>query len=181
MDQLVGFWHLAEKLKEEKRRGWIETLDLARVESVADHSFGVALLALFEGERRGYDVGRILRLAIIHDLDEAITGDLTPENKRGLGTKRVRRDRRLAVERILAQMPAKVRAACRLLWRDLDNRRSREARLVHDLDKLEMALQAHEYGKQFGRTKIARFYMSARRETTDPALKRIISNLVLKP
>src|SRR6266571_2500484 len=81
LDQLVQFWEFAARLKAEPRRGWLKKLRLQRTESVADHSFALSLLCLFEGERRSYNVERLLKLALLHDLEEAITGDLTPQDK----------------------------------------------------------------------------------------------------
>src|SRR2546425_10720465 len=79
---LEDFWQLLERLKLEPRRGWKEKLRLSHVESVADHSYGVAMLCLFQGwSRGGYDLERLLKLALIHDLDEAITGGFAPEDK----------------------------------------------------------------------------------------------------
>ncbi|TMI14946.1 HD domain-containing protein, partial [Candidatus Bathyarchaeota archaeon] len=74
MDQLVRFWEFAARLKAEPRRGWLKKLRLQRTESVADHSFALSILCLFEGERRGHNVERLLKLALLHDLEEAITG-----------------------------------------------------------------------------------------------------------
>jgi len=147
------------------------------VESVADHSFSLAILALYEGERRGYNMERILKLALIHDLEEAITGDFTPEHKRRLGLERIQRERQKATNKILGNIPTKVRPAYRKMWTDLRLGRSREARLVHQLDKVEMAFQAHEYRKRLAKRSLQDFYGSARKGTTDPVLKQVISKL----
>ncbi len=173
----MRFWRLAERLKREPRRGWIGARRIRRVESVADHSFALALLALFEGERRGYDVERILKLALVHDLEEAVTRDLTPADKSRLGAKRVELDRQKATDEILAAFPARSRLSYRELWMDLKLRRSREARLVHQLDKVEMAFQAHEYGKLLGKRMLQGFYASAALATTDRMLKRSLARL----
>src|SRR2546425_1039696 len=140
LDPLVRFWQYAAELKRERRKGWQKRVE-GRVESVADHSFAVALLALYEGERRGYDLERILKLALIHDLEEAIIGDRTPQDKRSRGPTKVRRDREMAMRELVSKLPAKSRASYLRLWADLRERRSREARLVHQLDKVEMANQ----------------------------------------
>ena len=74
---MIEFWLYSSRLKEVERKGW-KKLGLKRVESVADHSFALALISLFEAERRKYDPGVVMKLALIHDLEEAITGNLTP-------------------------------------------------------------------------------------------------------
>ncbi len=145
---------------------------------MADHSFAVALLALYEGERRGLDLEKLLKLALIHDLEEAIIGDLTPRDKAYRGTSRVQRDRERAIRELLSKLPAKSRPAYFELWIDLRERRSKEARLVHQLDKVEMAFQAKEYGKRTGQRKMRDFYDSANRETSDPILKKALASIL---
>ncbi len=145
---------------------------------MADHSFAVALLALYEGERRGYNLERILKLALIHDLEEAITGDLTPQDKARLGPTRVKKERQAAMRELLSKLPAKSRTSYLKLWTDLRKSQTKEARLVHQLDKVEMAFQANAYGKRTGQKKMRDFYESASKETEDPALKRALASVV---
>ena len=177
MDPLYTFWQYAAALKRESRKGWRKRVD-ERVESVADHSFGVALLALYEGERRGLDLEKILKLALIHDLEEAIIGDLTPRDKARRGESKVQEDKERAIRGLLSKLPAKSRPAYLRLWTDLRERRSKEARLVHELDKVEMAFQAKEYGKRTGQRKMLDFYKSASEEISDPLLKRAFESIL---
>lgn len=169
---LEDFWQLLERLKLEPRRGWKEKLRLSHVESVADHSYGVAMLCLFQAwSRGGYDLERLLKLALIHDLDEAITGDLTPEDRRRLGLGEVLRRKRLAGKRIADSLPEKARSDWLELWTDLRLRRSKEARLVKDLDQVEMALQANAYSKR----KVGKSRRPQAQEFYDSALGRVKS------
>ena len=177
MDPLYTFWQYAYALKREPRKGWQKKVH-ERVESVADHSFGVALLALYEGERRGLDLEKIIKLALIHDLEEAIIGDLTPSDKAKLGASRVETGRDRAIRKLLSKLPAKSRPSYLRLWTDLRERRSKEARLVHQLDKVEMAFQAKEYGKRTGQRKMRDFHDSASRETNDPVLTKALASIV---
>ncbi len=179
MEKLIDLWRLAAKLKEEPRRGWIQRLKLSNVESVADHSYAVALLALYEASRRGYDVGKTLKLALIHDLEEAVTGDMTPLDKRGKSSFDRNLDKRLAMDTILGGMPDRVRRQFRSLWVELLDVESREARLVKDIDRLEMAFQAAEYQRKGASgVDVAEFYRSALREIRDPRLKKIVIDFV---
>src|SRR3989454_6769442 len=131
---LEDFWQLLERLKLEPRRGWKEKLRLSHVESVADHSYGVAMLCLFQAwSRGGYDLERLLKLALIHDLDEAITGDLTPEDKRRLGLGEVLRRKRLAGLRGGDSLARKALSDSLGLWGDLQLLRSRGAGVVNGL------------------------------------------------
>ena len=178
MDPLLRFWQYAAELKREPRKGWKSKVE-GRVESVADHSYAVALLAMYEGERRGYDLEKILKLALIHDLEEAITGDLTPKDKARRGPARVLKDREGAILELASKVPARSRASYLKLWRDLRKPQSNEARLVRQLDKVEMAFQAHAYGKRTGPRKMRDFYESASKEIEDPILKRALGSVVL--
>jgi putative hydrolases of HD superfamily len=179
LETVVGLWQYGYGLKLEERRGW-KRLGLKRVESVADHSFALALLTMLEAERRQYRVEAAVKMALIHDLEEAITGDLTPEDKRISGSIRVQAAKRKAIDQLLRVLPAKSRRSYRELWADLRLSRTKEARLVHDLDKLEMALQAQAYGKRVGRDRVLGFYQSAAREIKDPAVRRMLRSLSIR-
>jgi len=177
MDNLREIWRLASSLKLQKRRGWSEKRRVRHPESVADHSFAVALLALVEAERRGYNVERILKLALIHDLEEALTGDLTPHEKERQGTSRIMKRKRDAMQQIIEVMPSETRTKLKRVWRELYLDQSREARLVHELDKLEMALQAHEYAEKSRNSSFEDFYKSADSQIKDPRLRRTLDAL----
>src|SRR6267143_2587919 len=178
LDPLVQFWEFAARLKSEARRGWLKKLRLQRTESVADHSFALSLLCLFEGERRGYNVERLLKLALLHDLEEAITGDLTPQDKELRGEDVVRTQKISAREQLLSYFPQENQRAYRDLWSELENEKSKEAQLVHELDKLEMALQANEYARGgVEATKLKEFYESSMAAIKDPKLKRLLDEI----
>ena len=178
MDQLVRFWEFAARLKSEPRRGWLKILRLQRTESVADHSFALSLLCLFEGEKRSYNVEKLLKLALLHDLEEAITGDLTPQDKELRGENVVRTQKISAREQLLSYFPEENQRAYRELWSELENERSKEAQLVHELDKLEMVLQANEYAKGgIETTKLKEFYESSMAAIKDPKLKGLLDQI----
>ena len=171
MAYLGSVWKHAFRLKEEQRGGW-RKLGLRRVESVAEHSFALALLAAVEAKKRSLDVERAVTLALIHDLEEGITGDLTPEKKRAMGEARVLRERKAAMREILRNIPTGETKYFNGLWTDLAERRTKEARLIHELDKLEMAFQAREYAKRVGTNRVVDFFESAAREIKDASLRR---------
>jgi putative hydrolase of HD superfamily len=179
---MEDFWQLLERLKLEPRRGWKEKLRLANPESVADHSYGVAMLGLFQAwSRGGYDIERLLKIALLHDLDEAITGDLTPKVKRTLGREEVLRRKRIAGQKIMSLLSEKARSEWIGLWTDLRRGRSKEARLVKDLDQLEMVLQAKAYSQRnaskASRRKVQEFYDSALRRVRNPELRKVIERI----
>lgn len=147
------------------------------MESVADHSFAVALLTMLEAKRRKLDESAAVEMALIHDLEEAITGDLTPADKRIRGRRRVEAKKQAAEYQLLGVLPHRNRAGYRRLWTDLRMLRTKEARLVHELDRLEMAFQAKSYEKQVGGRKTRAFYESAAREIRDPMFRQVMGSL----
>lgn len=76
MIETAAVTELLGKLKDLKRSGWIMK-KVSAPESVADHSWGVALLAVLLTPE-GLDRHKCLQLAIVHDLQETIVGDITP-------------------------------------------------------------------------------------------------------
>lgn len=151
------------------RQGWLSRgVAATQCESVAEHSYGVALLALFLGEAHfpELDMPRVLRMALLHDLGEVYVGDLTPAH--GVPEADKKAAERDAVTRVLRGLPG---AAGYLdLWVDYAAQRSPEARFIKAVDRLEMALQAGVYACQFG-TDPSEFYASAEKLMHDPRLR----------
>ncbi|MCX6648178.1 MAG: HD domain-containing protein [Candidatus Bathyarchaeota archaeon] len=155
-DGLIDFIAEAGKLKRLPRTGWVES-GVPDPESVADHSFRVALIALVLADAKGLDSLNVVRMALLHDLAEAETGDLTPTQKGAdPGAKRAEDE---AMVRLLNKLPEAIRGAYRSAWREFSEASTEEARLVRDADKLEMVIQASEYQQDGGdRGKLMRFW-----------------------
>jgi len=137
---LIEVLEAAGQLKQTQRAGWVR-VGIAHPESVAAHSYRVAVLALLLGPRLGLNVEKLLRLALLHDLPEARVGDLTPADRVTPRDKHALES--TAFAEIVGGLPEG--PALDALWREYAANASPEARLVHQLDKLEMALQALEY------------------------------------
>src|SRR5947207_9014687 len=99
------------RLKAVPRMGWL-LRGVRDVESVAAHSFGVALIAMWLADRAlacgmHVNVGRVLRMALLHDLTEARTGDLPATIKRYFGNDALKAaDERIAAEMLEGTGPA---------------------------------------------------------------------------
>jgi len=172
----VEFMRRALALKDQMRRGW-QRIGIERPESVADHTWGVALLAIAAAEERPHlDRARLLELAITHDLAEAIIGDLIPGEYAHKGEK-IARERR-ALEDLVDTLPLPLRGRLLARFEELATDSTPEAKLVHELDKLEMALQADRYHSQ-GRPRgdLEPFYESAARGVSDPKLAQVTEKL----
>ena len=134
------------KLKTIKRSGWLKKVGIdEECESVADHSFRVALLGACLAEEYGLDSGKVARMCLLHDLAEAYTGDVMPEEKKSENGHRSNEDR--AMLTILDSLPDKTRKRFCSDWKELLARATSESKLVWQVDKLEMGLQRKEYFK----------------------------------
>lgn len=138
---LLEFLKAAGELKRLKRTGWVQR-EIPDSESVADHSFRAALLAMIIGDARGLDTLKLVKMALLHDVQESKIGDITPIDPEYEG--KVARE--LDVARELSQfLPAHMREEWLSLWLETLEQKTPEAKLVREIDKFEMVLQAHEY------------------------------------
>lgn len=143
---LASFMETCLRLKVLGRRGWSAKAGVSDPESVADHTFGTALLAMVMADLMNLDVLKVLRMALLHDIGEAIIGDLMPEEAAAMGGKEAEEAR--AVERMVSKLPPKLAKGYAEAWREFAGGSSPEAAVVREADKLEMALQAASYALQ---------------------------------
>ena len=137
---IKGLMRSAGKLKELKRTGWVESC-VPDPESVADHSYRVALLAMAISDHEGLDSLKTVRMALLHDLAESTVGDLTPRQKQGNHGELESE----AMRGILSTLPEKISKLYLESWEEYQSNETPEARLVHNADKIEMLIQAKEY------------------------------------
>ncbi|MCA9987494.1 MAG: HD family hydrolase [Anaerolineales bacterium] len=161
-ESILRFWRQDNQLKRTARTGWVQR-GVVGAESVAAHSHGVAFVALLLLELipERLDRAKVLALAILHDLPEALTTDIPAPAWRYLpaGSKPAVESK--ALDEIFGDLPFAAR--WRALFTELDADASAEAHLVHDADKLEMYLQAWEYEQEQGNRKLAQFWAVERR------------------
>lgn len=144
-DELTGildFLRQAEKLKITYRSG--HTSD-GRPESVAEHTWRLCLMALaLEKHFPDVDMGRVIKICIIHDLGEALHGDIPAPEQLGNPDKSEseRRDFRV----LIASLPASLQEELLELWDEYETANTPEARTAKALDKLETLLQ-HTQGQ----------------------------------
>ncbi|WP_435072820.1 HD domain-containing protein [Halorubrum sp. HHNYT27] len=141
----------AYALKDERRTGW-QLRGVEDPESVAAHAWGVAYLVLALGDRfredlPDLDLDRALRLAVVHDVAEAETGDVATRADTTVETPDP--DAKEAAEReamtaLAGPLPDRVRDA----WEAYEARKSPEAVLVKECDLLDVCLQAVVYERE---------------------------------
>ena len=136
--ELLRVLHTAERLKDETRHCYTAG---GRHESVAEHSWRLALTALFlRDEFPALDMDRVIRMCLIHDLGECFTGDIPSFLKSGGDEER----ERSALETWVASLPAPYSVELKTLYAEMDALETDEARLYKALDKLEAVIQHNE-------------------------------------
>eukprot|EP00871_Galdieria_phlegrea_P003275 jgi/Galph1/3949/GphlegSOOS_G2640.1 len=142
---LLDFFLLCGQLKEEKRRGWVKR-GVRGPESVSDHMYRMAMICLTVTDEN-LDRNKLVKLALVHDLGEALIGDITPQD--GVSAEEKFRLEDEAFRKIrndyLASLP--IGHEIYMLWKEYETGCTEEAKFVKQVDKLEMLIQAYEYEK----------------------------------
>lgn len=193
---LLELFRIVANLKRTRRTGWLDRgLPPGETESIADHGFMMAFIAwVVAYDNPDLDADRVLKLALIHDLAEAIVGDRppyeqhelpvddpealraffsvrhvrTPENK---AIKR--RDEDAAAETLVGLMPPAIGAEIAALWQEYEEGTTPEARFVKNVDTLEAFLQSRIYARERPELPVGGFRDMALQEIDDPAIAAI--------
>ena len=134
----ITFMGVMERLKDNTRHSWTSG---GRRESVAEHSWRLALMAyLMKDEYPGLDMDRVIRMCLIHDMGEAVTGDIPAFEK----TEDHRAAERQALNGLLDTLPGPWPAELKALFDEMEALETQEARLYKALDRMEAILAHNE-------------------------------------
>ncbi len=120
---------------------------------------------------------KILKMSILHDWAESKIGDFMPDE---ITTEKKTELEEYAMTEILDNLPEKIKNNYYNIWNDYKDNSSKEAKFVHELDKLEMALQGKIYEKENDPEKIKPFIISAVEQIVDDDLKKILIEIIQK-
>ena len=145
-ENVIKYYVLCNKLKNVIRTGWKDwNVEKKRIESVAEHIFGVQMLAIAMKSEYQYDIDiyRVIYMLAVHELEEIYIGDLTQfevsrEEKKKIGHK--------AVSEILACLID--RREIESIIMEFDDRKTNEAKFAFQCDKLECDLQCRLYDEE---------------------------------
>lgn len=144
-ENVVRYYELCNRLKYLIRTGWKAwNVNSDRLESVAEHIYGVQMLAIaMKSEyQEDVDIMKVVMMLAVHELEEIIIGDLTlfqisNEEKEKIGHK--------AIEEILNGLMEKDKIKALII--EFDERKTNEAKFAYQCDKLECDLQSKVYGE----------------------------------
>ena len=169
---ILTLFRNAGKLKDTKRAGW-SRVGIQDPESIADHSFRCTFMAMILGDDLDVDSEKLLKMTVLHDIAECIIGDITPHD--GLSASEKHEMEKNGIMKLLKDLP---KAQTYLdLWMEYETQEGKEARLVKDMDKLEMALSAMEYQNKYPNLNLVEFMDEAERQINDPKILGLLAEL----
>ncbi len=137
LEGTLAFLRAAERLKTVTRSAWTSA---GQAESVAEHTWRLCLMAMvLYGRADGLDPAKLVKMCLVHDLGEALGGDI-PAPAQQAGAPKADRERADLVQ-LIAPLPPGVRGEILELWDEYEAAVSPEASVAKGLDKLETILQ----------------------------------------
>lgn len=173
---ILDFFKNSVNLKNIPRQGWMDKLSIINPESVSDHSYSMAIMCMVISDLKNFNSEKILKMALLHDLAESLIGDLTPEQIDKEAKEKLENN---AFGKIIKNLPEQIKFKYLEIWFEYQENISPEAKLIHQIDKLEMALQAKIYQKNgYDKEKLESFFESAKKEIDDPQLKELFIQII---
>ncbi|EKX45106.1 hypothetical protein GUITHDRAFT_109150 [Guillardia theta CCMP2712] len=146
--EVIELLKVCGKLKRTARTGWVRK-GVQNYESVAEHSWRITLLPMFLSNRNDVDHVRCMKIGLVHDLAEALVGDITPHC--GVSDQEKFKLESEAMSKIKSLVPgSRIGEEIVELWNEYEAGETKEAKVVKDFDKFEMILQAEEYEAEQG-------------------------------
>ena len=143
--KIMSLISLSEKLKSVLRHSWTSS---GRHESVAEHTWRMSLIGVLVAGSLDSKVDelKLLKLIIVHDLVEAIVGDMPAFDLMSNAQLREakKRSEQAAIEEIAGMLPNQLGKDIQSLWEEFEEGQSYEAKVAIAIDKLEAQIQHNE-------------------------------------
>lgn len=143
---VLKYYVLCNTLKDVIRTGWTDwKVKRSRLESVAEHIFGVQMLAIAMYSEYKYDINlsKVLYMLAVHELEEIFIGDLTLFQITQAEKEKIGHE---AIEKVLGNLLAKEEIASLIF--EFDERKTKEAIFAFQCDKLECDIQSKLYDEE---------------------------------
>jgi putative hydrolase of HD superfamily len=181
LENVIDFFEILGALKEKKRSGWNSRLGIKNPESIADHSLRATIIAMCIGDLMKLNTDKLIRMLLLHDIQEAITGDFDYKAKLKLGLERIKRRQNIAIRQVLSSLPEELQSKYLSLWIEFENKETHEAILANDIDHLELIMQALEYERRgYNPKKFHVFWQYGKETIQTPLIQEMFKNLAAK-
>ncbi|XP_031623139.1 HD domain-containing protein 2 [Contarinia nasturtii] len=144
LDGIVKFLELLGNLKHLKRTGWV-LRNVGDCETIAGHMYRMSVMTFLLDGKSDLDRTKCMELALVHDLAEAIVGDITPYC--GV-SKEEKKQREMDAMQEIAKLIAPRGQRLMELFEEYEENQTPESKFVKDLDRLDLVMQAFEYEKR---------------------------------
>lgn len=147
LEKIFEFFHKVGNLKSTYRFSQSKTLN--NKESVADHSWRLVLMAFVIADefKLNINVERALKIAVIHDIIESLTGDIDSRlvytNK--ITKEKKKQDELIAIEKLRKLLPKHQGEKLYNLWIEYETLSTKESKFIKALDKIETLTYITEF------------------------------------
>lgn len=175
MKEIFDFISNIGELKADGRRGW-KIHNVENPETTASHAFQVAMLVWIIGKNKDLNINRAIKMALIHDVCEVYSPDLTsydaagidedkeftkedvedlepvkgrPTHKQRTKMEKIKKEmEKDAMEKLTKDLPEELKEEVNELWQEYEKRVTDESRFVKQSDQIVNLLQGMEYWKK---------------------------------
>ncbi len=176
--EIINFVKNAGKLKLIDRKGWVSWVNIKNPETVADHSFRMAILTMCLSDLKGLNTEKLMRMTLLHDMHEALIGDYDYFDKQQINKNQLKEIEVKAINEVFHSLPQQLREEYTALALEYLLQESKEAKFLRQIDQLEMMMQALEYEKQgYSKQKLQAFWDNIEEKLQDPDVKEIFAQL----
>jgi len=207
MKALLNFLVIIGKLKGKERRGWL-VHRIKNPETTAEHIFHLAILTWVLGRMKKLNLERAIKIALVHDLCEVYSPDLTsydavalkkkgkitlkellkikpqvgrPTNIQRKKMEKIKQKLEMkAMKKLFSQLPSDLKKEISNLWLDYEKGLTPEARFIKQADKMINLLQGLEYWKRYGKIKYKLWVRRAKEVIDDPILLEFLKEFEKK-
>lgn len=176
VNPLIEFYFELNHLKQLYRQGWLlRGIPEAKCESVADHLFGSTILTLFIADTYypNLNMSKLLEMTLIHELGEIYVGDVTPKDY-------IPRNLKYEWEaKAVIKIFSKIQSGKKYihLWKEYEEGRSPEAKLIKQIDLLEAAFQSVIYRVQYNNKNTEDFIPWTKKRLKDKRLLALLDEM----
>lgn len=162
-DSPIPFFHFTERLKLLKREGW-RRHDINHGETISDHMYRMSIMTMLAPPALSskLNIPLCTKMALVHDMAEALVGDITPADPVSKEEK-ARREAEV-MDYVATKLLGNVYGGhagkgIHEAFLEYEENETLEAKFVHDVDKIELLLQTIEYEKAAGgKQKLSNLY-----------------------
>ncbi|KAG4437932.1 hypothetical protein IFR05_006602 [Cadophora sp. M221] len=145
----VPFFHMLERLKTTKREGW-RRFGISHGESISDHMYRMSIITMLAPPALSskLNIPHCTKMALVHDMAEALVGDITPVD--GVAKHEKNRRESTTMDYFTNSLLGRVNGGItgqelKAIWQEYEDSETPESQFVHDVDKIELILQMVEY------------------------------------